>query len=260
MKTTRREALKRAAAVVAASVAVAPVAVGRGRSASRIDGRWIATIALSSHCWTERVDQPSNSDGTMGRFGLGVVDDRRGNVAVSQVTGPSPHEVSGRMIESGIGEEWLLQSLRPRLRIGHKLRASTGRRYAGDPFNGLEGWVLQVPTLPVGGLFRPVSDAASTDREDGAGDDVAALMATKLTAPIYRSRAWQALRAEALRRAGWRCSRCGGYSREVHHRVPVAQGGPAIPGLTGVACSLQRLATCGSTIRNLKNAKSFEAS
>ena len=61
-----------------------------------------------------------------------------------------------------------------------------------------------------------------------------AAIATKLTRPIYRSRAWQALRAEALRRAGWRCAHCGGYAREVHHKVPVAQGGPEIPGLTGV--------------------------
>lgn len=40
-------------------------------------------------------------------------------------------------------------------------------------------------------------------------------------------RAWKHARTKAKDRAGWRCERCGKAGRlEVHHRVPVAEGGP----------------------------------
>lgn len=39
-------------------------------------------------------------------------------------------------------------------------------------------------------------------------------------------RRWAAVRAEALRRDGWRCTRCGKAGRlEVHHIRPVVRGG-----------------------------------
>ena len=51
---------------------------------------------------------------------------------------------------------------------------------------------------------------------------------------VYYTAAWQSLRREALRRAGWRCAICGGYGREVHHLVPLHAGGDLLPGLDGV--------------------------
>ena len=39
---------------------------------------------------------------------------------------------------------------------------------------------------------------------------------------------WQRVRWAALRRAGFRCERCGKPARlEAHHRVPLERGGPA---------------------------------
>ena len=43
---------------------------------------------------------------------------------------------------------------------------------------------------------------------------------------FYRTSAWQAARAAALARAGYRCQRCGGAGRlEVHHVESLARGG-----------------------------------
>lgn len=41
---------------------------------------------------------------------------------------------------------------------------------------------------------------------------------------VYRSRRWAALRLQAKRRDGFRCTACGAHGRlEVHHKVPVRQ-------------------------------------
>ena len=42
-------------------------------------------------------------------------------------------------------------------------------------------------------------------------------------------RQWARLRRRALDRDGWRCTRCESpLSLEVHHVVPLAEGGPAL--------------------------------
>ena len=43
-----------------------------------------------------------------------------------------------------------------------------------------------------------------------------------------RGRPWERARDAALRRAGRRCGNCGGTGRlEVHHKVPLSEGGAA---------------------------------
>ena len=59
-------------------------------------------------------------------------------------------------------------------------------------------------------------------------------MAGRRGRAIYYTPEWDALRTAARQRAGWRCERCGGYGREVHHRIPLHAGGPALPDLDGV--------------------------
>ena len=52
------------------------------------------------------------------------------------------------------------------------------------------------------------------------------LMAGKIGKAIYRSRRWAQVRLIILDRAGWRCESCGRAAPlEVHHRVPLADGG-----------------------------------
>ena len=65
-------------------------------------------------------------------------------------------------------------------------------------------------------------------------------MSTRFSKAIYNDPRWHALRAEALRRANWRCSKCGAYAREVHHRIPLHSGGQAFPPQHGlrVLCSV----------------------
>lgn len=41
--------------------------------------------------------------------------------------------------------------------------------------------------------------------------------------------AWKALRAQVLSHRRWRCQICGAPAIEVHHKVPVARGGPKLP-------------------------------
>lgn len=42
----------------------------------------------------------------------------------------------------------------------------------------------------------------------------------------YRSKQWKLARLDALRRAGWKCEKCGKAGRlEVHHKVRIADGG-----------------------------------
>lgn len=41
--------------------------------------------------------------------------------------------------------------------------------------------------------------------------------------PFYRSGAWAALRAQALKRDGYRCIRCGVKAAHVHHEIPRRQ-------------------------------------
>ena len=41
---------------------------------------------------------------------------------------------------------------------------------------------------------------------------------------IYSSPRWRAIRRRVLDAAGWRC-RCGRLALEVHHLVPIAEGG-----------------------------------
>lgn len=158
MKTTRREALKRAAAVVAASVAGASVAVGGpvgGPVAIEVDPHdWLYAL-LDRH---GKLLELRRNDGLSLRSRRV---DEAGNGPVSQVTGPSPHEVSGRMIESGIGEEWLCN------RSGHDFESGINASFYGLPVcrfltlsTVLKGGYFRCRLLPVGGLFRPVSDAA----------------------------------------------------------------------------------------------------
>lgn len=76
-------------------------------------------------------------------------------------------------------------------------------------------------------------------------------MAGNAARAVYRTVRWRRLAAAAIEAAGWRCQRCGerGHSRaggvtdgalEVHHRIAVADGGPAFPPLSGliVLCRL----------------------
>ena len=52
---------------------------------------------------------------------------------------------------------------------------------------------------------------------------------------LYRSKAWRVLRLRALDRDGWRCSECGRAGKlEVHHVVPVRDGGERLPPLSGL--------------------------
>jgi 5-methylcytosine-specific restriction endonuclease McrA len=50
-------------------------------------------------------------------------------------------------------------------------------------------------------------------------------MAGKVGAKIYNTARWKRLRKVVLDAASWRCSSCGGYAREVHHRKRIADGG-----------------------------------
>ncbi|MDE0338417.1 MAG: HNH endonuclease signature motif containing protein [Caldilineaceae bacterium] len=63
-------------------------------------------------------------------------------------------------------------------------------------------------------------------------------MASREARRVYNSRRWAAVRAAVLDAAGWRCGRCGRAGRlEVHHRVALADGGPAFdPANLAVLC------------------------
>ena len=51
-------------------------------------------------------------------------------------------------------------------------------------------------------------------------------MAGKVGKEVYRTRAWRAVRLAVLRRARWKCQRCGKHGRlEVHHKRALADGG-----------------------------------
>ena len=65
-------------------------------------------------------------------------------------------------------------------------------------------------------------------------------MAGQLGKAIYRTSAWQTLRAKAKAAAGGLCADCGGYGFECHHLVPIHMGGPPIPGLDGVVWLCRR--------------------
>ena len=66
-------------------------------------------------------------------------------------------------------------------------------------------------------------------------------MAGRRGRSVYYTAAWQSLRREALRRAGWRCAICGGYGREVHHLVPLHAGGDLLTGLDCVPRPVPRV-------------------
>ena len=59
-------------------------------------------------------------------------------------------------------------------------------------------------------------------------------MAGQLGKAIYRTSAWQGLRAACKAAAGGLCAECRGYGFECHHLVPIHLGGPALPELSGV--------------------------
>ena len=63
-------------------------------------------------------------------------------------------------------------------------------------------------------------------------------MAGHLGRKLYRLAAWKRARLLALRRAGYKCQRCGGARRlEVHHRTPLEHGGaPFDPANLEVIC------------------------
>ena len=73
----------------------------------------------------------------------------------------------------------------------------------------------------------------------------------------YRLKAWKQLAAAARARAGYRCeaevdgARCRRWAREVHHVVPLDEGGPAVPGLDGVRvlCDVHHMQAHGRTRR-----------
>ena len=51
-------------------------------------------------------------------------------------------------------------------------------------------------------------------------------MAGQLGRTLYRLAAWKRARLAALRRAGYKCERCGSARRlEVHHKSPIENGG-----------------------------------
>ena len=60
------------------------------------------------------------------------------------------------------------------------------------------------------------------------------------------TREWALLRLAKLRSTNWRCEQCGKYAREVHHRVPLHAGGPALPGLDGLRSSVPRVPLWGA--------------
>ena len=54
-------------------------------------------------------------------------------------------------------------------------------------------------------------------------------MSGRIGRTLYRRAAWGRARLAALRRAGYRCQRCGGVRRlEVHHRQPLEHGGAPV--------------------------------
>ena len=59
-------------------------------------------------------------------------------------------------------------------------------------------------------------------------------MAGKLGAAIYRTPAWQGLRAACKAAAGGLCADCGEFGFECHHKIPLDRGGPPMPPLAGV--------------------------
>ena len=63
-------------------------------------------------------------------------------------------------------------------------------------------------------------------------------MSGRLGRTLYHLAGWKRARLGALRRAGYRCQRCGGARRlEVHHRTPIEQGGaPFDPRNLEVCC------------------------
>ena len=44
-------------------------------------------------------------------------------------------------------------------------------------------------------------------------------MAQPWAKAFYKSKAWQSIRRQALKRDGYTCARCGATATEVHHRV-----------------------------------------
>ncbi|RRH81722.1 HNH endonuclease, partial [Mesorhizobium tamadayense] len=54
---------------------------------------------------------------------------------------------------------------------------------------------------------------------------------------VYRTARWQALRLEAKRRDGFKCTSCGAHSKlEVHHIIPVRQAPERAFDLGNVTC------------------------
>ena len=51
---------------------------------------------------------------------------------------------------------------------------------------------------------------------------------------VYAARRWKVLRLAKLRDVDYRCEECGRWTNEVHHRVPLVDGGPAFPPLSGL--------------------------
>ena len=45
----------------------------------------------------------------------------------------------------------------------------------------------------------------------------------------HQTKRWRRLRLVVLEAAGYACARCGCYAIHVHHRIPVAAGGPKYP-------------------------------
>ena len=50
-------------------------------------------------------------------------------------------------------------------------------------------------------------------------------MAGRRAREVYRTEQWKRLRIDVLNAAGWRCSKCGSFADEVHHKQPLSEGG-----------------------------------
>ena len=47
--------------------------------------------------------------------------------------------------------------------------------------------------------------------------------------PVHKQ-VWSRLRTHVINRDGWKCTQCGArYRLEVHHKVPIAEGGHSTP-------------------------------
>ena len=59
-------------------------------------------------------------------------------------------------------------------------------------------------------------------------------MAGRLGRAVYNTPRWARLRRAKLAAVNWRCEKCGAWTREVHHVVPLEDGGPPYPPLDGL--------------------------